>query len=54
MTEVPSVTTTVNLLGQALEVPTLSRLTAYDPSDITATSYKASWSEAPKRLTTIC
>ncbi|MDE7148457.1 MAG: endonuclease [Duncaniella sp.] len=41
-------TTTVNLLGQALEVPTLSRLTAYDPSDITATSYKASWSEAPE------
>lgn len=41
-------TWTVNLLGQALEVPTLSRLTAYDPSDITATSYKASWSEAPE------
>lgn len=41
-------TTTVNLLGQALEVPTLSRLTAYDPSDITVTSYKASWSEAPE------
>lgn len=41
-------TTTVNLLGQALEVPSLSRLTVYDPSDITSKSYKASWSEAPE------
>lgn len=41
-------TTTVNLLGDALEVPSLSRLTAYDPSDVTATSYKATWSEAPE------
>lgn len=41
-------TTTVNLIGEALEVPTLSRLTAYDASDITASSYKATWSEAPE------
>ena len=40
--------TTVNLLGEALEVPTLSRLTAYPASDITETSYKATWSEAPE------
>ncbi len=40
--------TYVNLIGEALEVPTLSRLTAYEASDITETSYKASWSEAPE------
>lgn len=40
--------TTVNLIGEALEVPTLSRLTAYAASDITETSYKASWSAAPE------
>lgn len=40
--------TTVNLLGEALEMPTLSRLTAYAASDITSTSYKATWSEAPE------
>lgn len=42
--------TTVNLIGEALDVPTLSRLTAYDAADITATSYKASWSEAPETV----
>lgn len=41
-------TTTVNLIGEALEVPTLSRLTAYEASDVTASSYKATWSEAPE------
>lgn len=41
-------TTTVNLIGDALEVPVLSRLTAYEPSDVTATSYKATWSESPE------
>ncbi len=38
----------VTLKGEALGEPTLSRLTAYEASDITSTSYKATWSEAPE------
>lgn len=44
----PGTGTYVYLRGNALEVPTLSRLTAYDPADVTATSYTATWSPAPE------
>lgn len=38
----------VYLKGEALEVPSLSTLSAYQASDITADSYTASWSAAPE------
>lgn len=38
---------TVTLRGECLPEPTLSRLTATAPSDITATSYVANWEPAP-------
>lgn len=38
----------VYLRGVCEEVPTLTPLTAYAPSNITPTSYTASWSEAPE------
>ena len=38
----------VQLIGEGCEVPTLSRLTAYEPSDPEGTSYVANWSLAPE------
>lgn len=38
----------VTLRGEAFGEPTLSRLTAYEASDITSTSYTATWSAAPE------
>lgn len=38
----------VQLIGEGCEVPSLSRLTAYEPTDITESSYTANWSVAPE------
>lgn len=38
----------VSLTGEGLERPVLSRLEAYPATDITETSYTATWSEAPE------
>lgn len=38
----------VNLKGEGLPMPQLSQLTAYDPTDVTPTSYQANWSKAPE------
>lgn len=40
----------VSLKAACLPVPTLSKLTAYEASNVTATSYRASWSEAPETV----
>ncbi len=34
--------------GEAFPTPTLSKLTAYEASDVTSDSYKATWSESPE------
>ena len=39
---------TVKLIGKGCEVPTLSRLTAYEATNITENSYTANWSVAPE------
>ena len=39
---------TVRLIGQGEEVPHLTRLTAYAPTDITEDGYTANWSAAPE------
>ena len=38
----------VTLRGEGCSVPQLSRLTAYEPSEISETSYTANWSVAPE------
>lgn len=38
----------VQLVGEGCEVPVLSRLTAYEATDVTESSYKATWSAAPQ------
>lgn len=38
----------VNLKGEALPVPTLTRLTAYEPTEISGNHYRANWSMAPE------
>ena len=40
----------VALAGSCLEVPTLSKLTAYEASNIADTCYRASWSTAPETI----
>lgn len=40
----------VNLKGTALPIPTLSRLTALTPVDVTDNSYTAVWTEAPETV----
>lgn len=42
---------TVTLNGECLEKPTLTKLTATAPSDITSTSYVANWEPAPETET---
>ena len=38
----------VYLQGEGCEVPTLSRLTAYDATNVTEVGYRAEWSKAPE------
>lgn len=45
-----SSSTVVYLRGRVFPEPVLSRLEAYAASDITSTSYKATWSEAPETV----
>ena len=40
----------VQLKAHCLAVPSLSQLTAYNATDITTTTYHASWSEAPETI----
>ena len=40
----------VQLKAQCLAVPSLSQLTAYNATDITSTTYRASWSEAAETI----
>ncbi len=40
----------VNLRGTAMPIPTLSRLTALDPLDITDSGYTAVWTESPETV----
>ncbi len=40
----------VNLKGTAMPVPTLSRLTALEPVDVTDTGYTATWTESPETV----
>lgn len=40
----------VTLTGESLPVPQLTRLTALDPSDVSATGYTARWTAAPETV----